>query len=157
MKSLPTLILTCLLSLQIFAQPRSYSTANAHSHNDYAQLKPFSAAYSKKFGSIEADVFSVANSDRLIVGHELEEIQRNPRTLDSLYLVPINNALKANHGHPYGDKSHDLQLMIDLKTEAIETLSKLVKTLNRYPAIRSSKQVHIVISGNTPAGSQFQI
>src|SRR6476659_4863850 len=105
MKSLQILALTCLLSLPAFAQPRSYTTANAHSHNDYEQPKPFSAAYSKQFGSIEADVFSVANSDRLIVGHELEEIQRNPRTLDSLYLIPIKNALKANHGHPYGDKS----------------------------------------------------
>lgn len=145
----------CLLATHLFAQPKSYTTANAHSHNDYEQPNPFFAAYADQFGSIEADVFSVAGSDHLIVGHELDEIRKNPRTLDSLYLLPLSNAIKMHNGHPYADKTRSLQLMIDLKTEGKETLAKLVKTLHRYPTIISNKQVHIVISGNKPDATTF--
>ena len=145
------LILGCLFLTNVIAQPKHYTTANAHSHNDYEQSKPFVSAYTEHFGSIEADVFSVPGSDVLLVGHELVHIQTNPRTLDSLYLLPIANALKRNKGYPYADASRHLQLMIDIKTGAAETLAKLIKSLEKYPAITRNSNVHIVISGNKPS------
>ena len=146
---------SCLLLLLGNAQPKKYTTANAHSHNDYEQSKPFYLAYAQQFGSIEADVFAVPGSGFLLVGHEQRQIQENPRTLDSLYLVPIENALKSNKGFPYKDTTRRLQLMIDIKTAGEETLNKLIKSLEKYPAIINSDFVHIVISGNKPAIDKF--
>jgi hypothetical protein len=155
MKKSLLIIVGCLLLLIGNAQPKKYTTANAHSHNDYEQAKPFFSAYAQQFGSIEADIFSVPGSDFLLVGHEQRQIQANPRTLDSLYLVPIVNALKRNNGYPYADATRHLQLMIDIKTTAEETLTKLVKSLERYPAIINNHYVHIVISGNRPGPGKF--
>jgi hypothetical protein len=155
MKKCMLVIGSCLLLLIGNAQPKTYTTANAHSHNDYEQAKPFSSAYAQQFGSIEADVFDVPGSDFLLVGHEQREIQANPRTLDSLYLVPIQTALKSNKGYPYEDSTLHLQLMIDIKTDGEETLYKLIKSVEKYPEIVNSHFVHIVISGNKPAIDQY--
>ena len=155
MKKCLLIIVGCLLLLIGNAQPNNYTTANAHSHNDYEQAKPFFSAYAQQFGSIEADVFSVPGSDFLLVGHEQRQIQANPRTLDSLYLVPIVSALKRNNGYPYADKTRHLQLMVDIKTAAEETLTKLIKSLERYPEIINNHFVHIVISGNRPGLDKF--
>lgn len=156
MKKSMLLFASCLLLLIGNAQRKKYTTANAHSHNDYEQAKPFYSAYARQFGSIEADVFAVPGSNFLLVGHDQRQIQENPRTLDSLYLVPIESALKANKGFPYEDKTRHLQLMIDIKTVGEETLNKLVKSLEKYPAIVNNDFVHIVISGNKPAIEKFQ-
>ena len=151
------LILGCFVLTNVIAQPKQYTTANAHSHNDYEQSKPFVSAYTEQFGSIEADIFSVPGSDVLLVGHELAQVQTNPRTLDSLYLIPIDNALKKYKGFPYADASRHLQLMIDIKTGAEETLAKLINSLKKYPAIIRNNNVHIVISGNRPPVNNLHI
>jgi hypothetical protein len=156
MKRYMLLIFSCLLLTSAIGQPKKYTTANAHSHNDYEQAKPFFSAYAEQFGSIEADVFSIPGSDFLLVGHEQRQIQSNPRTLDSLYLVPIVNALRLNNGYPYADKTRQLQLMIDIKTGAEETLEKLIRSMEKYPAIINNHSVHIVISGNKPATNKLR-
>ena len=149
------LIVHCILLISTVAQPKKYSTANAHSHNDYEQAKPFFSAYAQQFGSIEADIFSIPGSASLLVAHEPAQLRTNPRTLDSLYLIPIVNALKSNKGYPYQDTSRHLQLMIDIKTGAVETLETLIKTLQKYPAIIHNNFLHIVISGNRPDPKKF--
>src|SRR6478735_7429808 len=151
------LIVHCILLISAFTQPNKYSTANAHSHNDYEQAKPFFSAYAQQFGSIEADIFSIPGSASLLVAHEQAQLRTNPRTLDSLYLIPIINALELNKGYPYKDTSRHLQLMIDIKTGAEETLDKLIRSLEKYPAITSNKYLHIVISGNRPDPKKFNI
>ena len=53
-------------------QTKTYTVADAHSHNDYKNNIPFLRAYEKGFGSIEADVYAV--NGQLMVAHDKKEI-----------------------------------------------------------------------------------
>jgi alkaline phosphatase len=66
------------------AQPIKYTTANAHSHNDYENPTPFFVAFDNGFGSIEADIFAIGDS--LFVAHNKQNIKPG-RTLKNLYLI----------------------------------------------------------------------
>ena len=96
---------------------QAYTTQNAHSHNDYEQQAPFHLAYNEGFGSIEADIHLV--DDQLLVGHDSKSLVKE-RTLESLYLQPII---------AYNQPNRKLQLLIDIKTDAIKTIDQLVKLL----------------------------
>jgi alkaline phosphatase len=132
--------------------PHTYTTANAHSHNDYEQPHPFWNAWQQQFGSIEADIF--LNNGQLIVAHDRKEMALG-RTLDSMYLQPLQQCIKQNSGYPYADKKRKLQLMIDIKTEAEPTLQKLVEVLKNYPSLIHSSSIIISISGNRPAPESY--
>ncbi|MEI9955500.1 MAG: alkaline phosphatase [Ferruginibacter sp.] len=140
-------VLYLLLSFTITAQNKNYTTANAHSHNDYENKFPFETAYNENFGSIEADIFLW--NDSLIVGHTENDIQYK-RTLENLYLNPLLKKVQGNNNYPYKDASLNLQLLIDIKTEAVATLNKLVVVLNKYPLLINSKKIQFVITGNRP-------
>ncbi|HWJ26400.1 MAG TPA: phosphatidylinositol-specific phospholipase C/glycerophosphodiester phosphodiesterase family protein [Flavisolibacter sp.] len=142
------------LCLEVSGQstPYTYTTANAHSHNDYEQPHPFWNAWQQQFGSIEADIF--LNNDRLIVAHDRKEMALR-RTLDSMYLQPLQQCIKQNSGYPYADKKRMLQLMIDIKTEAEPTLQKLVEVLKKYPSLIHSSSIIITISGNRPVPESY--
>jgi hypothetical protein len=129
------------------AQPLTYSTANAHSHNDYEQPAPLTAAYNEEFGSIEADIFW--HNGKLLVAHKKEELDLH-RTLEDLYLRPLQTYVKKNKGYIYADTSRRLQFMIDLKTNGDTTLGTLVKLLQKYPALTKCPTLKITISGSRP-------
>ncbi|OOV17570.1 alkaline phosphatase [Flavobacterium sp. LM4] len=131
----------------LFAQAQQYSSANIHSHNDYAGKLPFYEAYSNEAGVIEADVFLV--NDDLAVAHTSKEITAY-NTLRSLYLYPLSNKLKNLEGKAY-QSSKPLILMIDIKTEAEPTLKLIVQQLKLYPDLISNKNLKVVISGNRPS------
>jgi len=134
------------------AQQRIYSVANAHSHNDYENTEPFQTAYGEQFGSIEADIF-LQNSE-LIVAHDNHELLLG-RKLDDLYLQPLEAAVKKNNGYVYPDNSRQLQMLIDIKTDAVGTLAKLVETLSTHPTLINNRSLKWVISGNRPDPSKF--
>jgi alkaline phosphatase len=142
-----------LLSLSLFAaftvtaQNRVYSTNNAHSHNDYEHPIPFLTAYYHNFGSIEADVFE--KNGALFTAHREEDIASD-RTLEKLYLQPLQEIIRKNGGTAFRNSRDTLQLMIDFKTAGIPTLKALVKILNRYPEIIQNATVLITISGEQP-------
>ena len=140
------------IQLQCVAQPKTYTTANAHSHNDYEQAVPFHKAWQQRFGSIEADIY--LRNGKLIVAHDTVQIARQ-WTLDSLYIGPLLLQLEKNGGYVYPDKKRSLQLMIDIKSEAIATLDRLVQKINRYPSLTKSSSLKIVISGSRPDPSKF--
>lgn len=132
---------------------QEYTTAQAHSHNDYEQKRPFAEAYEQKFGSIEADLFLVEG--KLYTAHNRADIAAD-RTFEILYLQPILDQVKKNNGHIYSEQNLTLQLLIDLKTSAEETLVALVRVLDPYKQIFApTGSVKIVISGNTPAPEKF--
>ncbi|WP_338874891.1 alkaline phosphatase [Spirosoma sp. SC4-14] len=135
------------------AQPTGfYTTAQAHSHNDYEQNVPFWTAYYQHFGSIEADVH--AHQGKLYVAHDASAIDSS-RTLEQLYLQPILQKIRENNGRIYKDGA-PLQLLIDLKTPAAQTLPLLINELARYPSVFGTNgPVSVVVSGNTPAPDQF--
>jgi len=145
-------IFCACISMHVFAQQNNYTTANAHSHNDYEQANPFYEAWQNGFGSIEADIF--LQNGKLLVAHEARELNNN-RSLDSLYLRPLQRAIEKNKGYPYTDKSKQLQLMIDVKSDSVATLSKLIEVLNNYSTIIHCNKIKITISGNRPATENF--
>lgn len=139
-------VIYCGINLFLLIQPlcaQVYTTARAHSHNDYEQANPFRLAYTENYGSIEADIHLL--NGVLYVAHDASSINAT-KTLISLYLDPLN-ALQ-----PTGRK---LQLLIDIKTTAIATLDTLVSILKRYPAIIQNPNITIVISGNRPPEDRY--
>jgi alkaline phosphatase len=145
-------LLLLISSANCPAQLRVYTTADAHSHNDYEKASPFTEAYKNKFGSIEADIF--LDNGVLIVAHDREQVKKR-YTLDSLYLEPLQKAIIGNKGFAYADKSRQLQLMIDVKTEGVSTLKALVDQLSRYPELTNCTTLKITISGNRPPEADF--
>ena len=131
----------------------SYSTAQAHSHNDSRQLRPFTEAYDQQFGSIETDVF-VKNGTLYAVNHEVDATAE--RTLAKLYLQPISQQLEKNNGMIYVQNDVYLQLVFDLITPASESMPLLVKELEKYKNLTESNcTVKIVITGKIPAPELF--
>ena len=131
---------------------QNYTPSNAHSHNDYENPNPFFTAYEQGFGSIEADIFYF--NDSLFVGHTFGDIQKK-RTLQAFYLDPLKNKINANHGYPYADSTLPLQILIDIKTDPIRTLQKLVALLDTYSSIINAGKIKIVITGNRPKPNEF--
>lgn len=148
------LLFFVLLSIgsSAYCQPALYTTANAHSHNDYEQPIPFYAAYNEMFGSIEADIFWYNNE--LLVAHSKKELPLH-RTLEDMYLKPLQACIQKNNGHAYADSTRRLQLMIDVKNDSVTTLNKLVELLQRYPQLTECKTLQIAISGNRPDPSTY--
>lgn len=134
------------------SQPSNYSVANGHSHNDYNNAIPFYAAYTEGFGSIEADI--LLQDGILYVGHGTDDIKLK-RTLEEFYVKPLLTGVRKNNGYPYADKNRSLQLLIDIKTEAISTLDSLTGLLRKYPELLNTNNIKWVISGNRPDASKF--
>ncbi len=147
------LIFLCLSASILRGQTIHYTTQNAHSHNDYEQKIPFLMAYNESFGSIEADIF-LRNSE-LIVAHDEKELSYN-RSFRKLYLENIDSCLRKNGGYPYKDSSRWLQLLIDIKTDSVETLGKLIILLEQFPAIIHNRHIFLVITGNRPDPDSFK-
>ena len=147
MKNLFLTFLFISFAISLQAQ-RTYTAANVHAHNDYVKPIPFLTAYYQQAGSIEADLF--LQNNELYVAHEPQEIAPD-RTLEALYLTPLQTQIKKNQGQPYPQKNTNLQFLIDLKTDGPSTLALLVKKLARYPEIKDNPNLKIVISGNRPA------
>ncbi|MDZ7645791.1 MAG: phosphatidylinositol-specific phospholipase C/glycerophosphodiester phosphodiesterase family protein [Cytophagales bacterium] len=127
------------------AQP--YTSAAIFAHNDYEKPIPFDVAYKAQVGFIEADVFF--KDENLFVAHESKQIQKD-KTLESLYLNPLNKLIEENGGHAYADEKKSLTLMIDLKTEEVATLNALISKLKIYPRLIECKTLIITLSGNMP-------
>jgi alkaline phosphatase len=151
MKFLSTLALAAICFLAQ-AQPAHYTVANAHAHNDYVHPQPFATAYGQGFGSIEVDIFLV--DDSLLVGHQFSDTKLK-RTIQNLYLTPLQQKITANNGYPYADTSRNLQLLIDIKTDSTPTINKLVDVLRTYPALINNPKIHFTITGNRPDESLF--
>ncbi|WP_315821228.1 alkaline phosphatase [Paraflavitalea speifideaquila] len=133
--------------MMALAQPAAYTTANAHSHNDYENPLPFRAAYNEGFGSIEADLHLI--NDTLWVAHDSAKPGISP-TFERLYLQPLDKEVGLHNGYPYADHTKKLQVLIDLKTAAIPTLDKVVTALRQYPSLANNAHIRFVISGSRP-------
>lgn len=126
----------CLCSFTVLAQ----SPYQINSHNDYEQDYPFWKAYVHGAASIEIDVF--LKSNQLLVAHTEEEI--NPElTIQRLYLNPVSELVRKS-------ELNDLLLLIDLKSDAVPTLDKLLDILKDYPDLTAHSGLRMVISGNRP-------
>lgn len=143
MKSL-SIVLFLVFSWGLTAQ------VSIHSHNDYAQQNPLYGALEAGASSIEIDV--LFKDSILYVAHELQSIKQE-LTLESLYLDPLR-LLALNED----SRLEDLYVLIDIKTEAYESLKAVVEALNELEPFSFPKQekgLHFVISGNRPSPDDY--
>ncbi|HEY1379279.1 MAG TPA: phosphatidylinositol-specific phospholipase C/glycerophosphodiester phosphodiesterase family protein [Gemmataceae bacterium] len=125
---------------------------HAHAHNDYEHPRPLFDALDQGFSSVEADVF--LRDGKLLVGHTALSLKPE-RTLESLYLDPLRERVRANGGHVYKD-GPPFWLLVDVKTEAKSTYAALHDVLARYAELLTTvdggkvepKAITVVISGN---------
>jgi YVTN family beta-propeller protein len=147
MYRMSNLLLCTVFALSSLVGYAQLSGSRSHSHNDYEQKEPFFAAYREGFNSIEADVWLV--DGKLLVGHDQKDLQVS-RTLEDLYLKPLSARVKENKGRPYKEKGKTLQLMIDIKSEAVSTLDALTELLRNYPKLSKNRNITVTVSGNRP-------
>jgi hypothetical protein len=143
------LLLTLIMFSYGFAQPKNYTTANAHSHNDYENAIPFYLAFQNGFGSIEADIFPV--NGELLVAHGKQDLNQE-RSLKKLYLDPIL--------HQFDSGQHrQLILLIDIKDDyktSLALLSKELGPLKKYLTTSNKKKyITIAISGSRPSPGEY--
>lgn len=133
-----------LVHLLCICQPH----VNAHSHNDYEHGRPLFEALENGFTSIEADVHLVGG--RVLVSHD--HPTASSRTLEDLYLKPLDSLAKLNGGKIFPQKDIIVMLMIDVKTDGEETFAALHQLLLKYKAWIGTAtrrgSVGIFISGN---------
>ncbi|MBU2997319.1 alkaline phosphatase [Cellulophaga baltica] len=139
---------TLIFFLHLFYSFSQNKKVLIHSHNDYLQDVPFWTAYANGLNSIEADIFLV--NDTLKIAHTKEEITAN-NNLEVLYLNPLKDALKNNIG-----SIDQLQLLLDVKSEPISTLNKIISVVEKYPIITHNKNIKIVISGRRPESNSYK-
>jgi Glycerophosphoryl diester phosphodiesterase family len=124
----------------------------AHAHNDYEHQRPLADALEHGFCSIEADVWLV--DGRLLVAHDLKDA-RPERTLQRLYLDPLQQRVKENGGRVFRN-GPTVILLVDAKSEATNTYAALKLALQPYRSMltvyRSGRTqtnaVSVIISGN---------
>jgi alkaline phosphatase len=142
----PVLVILLVFScLNVFSQ--NESNPRMHSHNDYNQNIPFWKALSAGLTSIEVDVY--LQNEELYVTHSKTEIIEN-RTIETLYLRPLQNVIALGLG-----EFDQLQLLVDVKSEARTTLDKFIQVLEGYPDLQTSTKISIVISGNRPPVEEY--
>lgn len=153
MKKLAKLVLLCAVVLSAGhmakGQIKSYTVADAHSHNDYKNNIPFYRAYDKGFGSIEADVFAVKG--KLIVAHDKKEV-KSVNSLEKLYLIPLAKKLKQ-------DTLRQIRLLIDIKENYNAVLPLVVNELKSLtPYLSSAKhlgRLSVVMTGAVPPAAEI--
>src|SRR6266851_7207869 len=100
----------------------------AHAHNDYEHKRPLFDALEQGFCSIEADIYLV--DGKLLVAHDRDQV-RPERTLQALYLDPLRERVKKNHGRVYPD-GPEFTLLIDLKSDWRKIYPALRAVLKDY-------------------------
>jgi glycerophosphoryl diester phosphodiesterase len=126
----------------------------AHAHNDYDHRRPLQDALDRGFNSVEADVWLV--DGELRVAHDLADAKPG-RNLESLYLAPLADRVRQNHGQVY-QHGQDFQLLIDIKSDGPSTYAAVDEALAKYRGISTrylngrvaEGAVTSVISGNRP-------
>ncbi|MFI6938040.1 phosphatidylinositol-specific phospholipase C/glycerophosphodiester phosphodiesterase family protein [Streptomyces sp. NPDC050418] len=109
--------------------PRRKPLRRAHAHNDYLHTRPLLDALDHRFSSVEADIFLV--DGELLVAHDPVDLDP-ARTLEALYLKPLAERVRRNHGAVYRGHHRPVQLLIDIKTDGVAAYAELHRQLHRY-------------------------
>jgi hypothetical protein len=139
------------------ARPETKSPApliHAHAHNDYEHTRPLLDALDHGFCGVEADIWLVEG--KLLVAHDRDKV-RPERTLEALYLDPLQQRVKQHGGRVYRN-GPGFMLLIDIKSDGETTYAALREVLGRYTEILTESRTNeartnaitVVISGNRP-------
>ncbi|KAF2801605.1 uncharacterized protein BDZ99DRAFT_483632 [Mytilinidion resinicola] len=146
-----------------------------HSHNDYWRRTPLYAALGSGCISVEADVWYFENDRRepeLFVGHTTATLSDNA-TLRTMYIDPLITVIErmnapnkiagpsaTPHGVFYQDPDQALTLLIDFKTDGVDTFLQVQEQLAPLRGrgwlttwngtTRTEGLVTIVATGNAP-------
>lgn len=138
-----------IVGLMVSVLMASAQKPGIHSHNDYAQARPFWGAYEAMAASIEADIWLI--DGEIYVAHDRVDV--NPdRLLKNMYLEPIKQVMDKNGGKAY-PKGEKLQLLVDLKSGP-ETLDRLIdlieaeEMISYFDVKNNPEAVQIVITGD---------
>lgn len=150
------LLVSSAVNAQVREEPFTSATplASAHAHNDYEQDRPLLDALDHGFTSIEADVFLVEG--QLLVAHNLLDISKE-RSLEKLYLQPLQERAMANNGRVFKD-GPTITLLVDIKANGAAAYAALHDLLAQYDSlisvtkdgVFSEKAVTVIISGDRP-------
>jgi hypothetical protein len=144
---------------EVFAPARHHvkPLEQAHAHNDYEHARPLFDALDHGFTSVEADIWPVGGA--LLVAHDEADL-RPERTLQALYLDPLAQRVRANHGKVYRGKPVPFQLLVDIKAHGALTYQMLDQVLRQprnafmFTSYRDGRvrrgAVTVVISGDRP-------
>ena len=149
-------LLVAVTSVSCRAAEATVPLVRAFAHNDYQHPRPLTTALECGFGAVEADIFLV--DGKLLVAHTRLEVQPD-RTLESLYLQPLRDRVRANGGHIYRDSTEPLRLFIDFKVRASRMYPTLRQAMQRYKDMLTSwendavheRAVTIVLTGERPS------
>jgi glycerophosphoryl diester phosphodiesterase len=116
--------------------------------------RPLLDALDQGFCSIEADIWLV--DGQLLVAHDLKYTKPG-RTLEALYLNPIQERVRQNSGRLYKD-GPPCVLLIDIKSDSNSTYAVLSQTLKNYtniltaftPTNTRTNAITVILSGNRP-------
>lgn len=162
------LLLGLGLSGSSFAAP---PLTRVHSHNDYEHQRPLFDAMDQGFCSVEADIYLV--DGELLVAHNRKDV-RAGRTLQSMYLDPLRERFRANHGHIYPELATndvlrrplaatapvvEFTLLVDIKSDGVALYPVLRRVLAGYaemlthftPTSTVPSAVTVILSGDRPA------
>ena len=132
-----------------------FLVTRGHAHNDYLHKRPLLGALELGYCSIEVDVNLINGG--LLVGHSPD--RTDPRkTLESLYLNPLLDQARADHGKIYPQGPVTIQLLIEFKSDAERSYAALKPILERYSRMLTSFDkdgahlgaVTVVITGHVP-------
>jgi len=134
-------------------EPRVTPLTQAHAHNDYEHARPLLDALANGFTSVEADVWLV--DGKLLVAHNRDDVLP-ARSLERLYLSPLERLRTVNGGSIYPGWHGSLQLLIDVKSKAGPTYAALDHLLREHPRLLTSftgdrtrrRAVTAVVSGH---------
>lgn len=144
-----------VVAFAFFSAASAQPLSQAHAHNDYEHDRPLLDALDHGFTSVEADIWLVFGE--LFVAHDAHEIRRG-RTLESLYLNPLQGRVRANGGSVYAESEAPLTLLIDIKTQDKATYRALHEVLSEYRDMLTRYRegevvpgaVTAIVSGNRP-------
>ncbi len=123
-----------------------------HAHNDYEHARPLLDALDHGFCSVEADVHLVGG--RLLVAHSRSQVKPE-RSLQALYLEPLQERVKRNGGRVY-PSGPEFTLLIDIKGRWQTTYPVLRGVLKEYAQIlttfedgvRKTNAITAIITGD---------
>ena len=132
----------------------------AFAHNDYEHARPLHEALDCGFCAVEADIFLV--DGKLLVAHDRDKV-RPDRTLESLYLDPLRERVRANGGRVYRN-GPTVALFIDFKIPAAVMYPTLRRTLEQYQEMLTTWRdgsthegaVTVILTGERPSAEDVQ-